>query len=413
MQARTSGGAFNGTLLLVLGFLTAMLTGSEAFAQARGEVSARPKGPAGLEALARRMAESPETRLDLYLTPQFIYEKFDDYAVVGEFYQDPDPDRPPPQVISPDFTISTTEIGVGADYLFPNALLLGGSFSYSHANYDFESGSVMQFDAEEPIATGPSALGEPLDRSYDEYGFTLAAGYLKDPWAVLLTGRYARRDNIETLRREAPLILGGNRFIVQAQGDTHSNVYSSELSVNYRVGFENGASLTGLASLLYQLEEIDSYTEHVDSVFSAEGGRIEEISKREFLDSEGSAQVREFNSQAIASLPLEIGALFSTPVGDLGREGVFSLTNLNIGMTYTHDFDNQRRTVRSESLENKALSVKYKEKNRNQDFVSFNGALDFDLFNLVGTVSYQGDVGFDEREYAHVFSLQLRVPLSF
>ena len=89
------------------------------------------------------------------------------------------------------------------------------------------------------------------------------------------------------------------------------------------------------------------------------------------------------------------------------------MTNINLGTTYTHDFDNQRRTVKSEFVPNPAFSVEYEEKNRNQDFVSFLGALDFNLLNLAGTLSYQGDVGFDEREYAHIFTLQLRVPLSF
>jgi Autotransporter beta-domain len=391
-----------------------MLFGSEAFAQARGDVSARPKGLAGLEALARRMAESPETRLNLYITPQLTYEKFDDYTVIGKFQG---PVLPDAEVISPGFSITTTGISVGADYLFPDALLLGGAFTYNYANYDFKTGSVMQFAATE-TGLGGKALGEPLDRSYDEYGFTLAGGYLEDPWAVLLTGRYARRNNIKTLRRESEVVFP-NRFIVQAKGDTHSDVYSAELSVNYRVSFQNGAALTGLASFLYQLENIASYTETAESAFQIGAfGQVEQIPKSEFLaprqagGAGGSDQVREFNSQSIESLPLEVGALFSYPFDGSGS-GVFSLTNLNLGTTYTHDFDNQRRTVKSEFEPDQALSVEYQEKNRNQDFVSVIGTLDFSLFNLVGTISYQGDVGFDEREYAHIFTLQLRMPLSF
>ena len=200
----------------------------------------------------------PETRLDLYVTPQFTYEKFDDYAVFGKFQN---PVLPDAEVISPEFSISTTGISAGADYLFPNGLLLGGAFTYSHANYDFDPVLVTQLLAAHGTeVTG--ALGEPLDRSYDEYGFTLAAGYLKDPWAVLFTGRYARRDNIETLRREAESVVSSIHFIVQAKGDTHSNVYSAGLSVNYRVGFENGAALTGFVFYSFiSVEDIDSYTE--------------------------------------------------------------------------------------------------------------------------------------------------------
>lgn len=409
MDPRACAGALGIGLLHSLSLLAAMLLGGEAFAQARGDVSARPKGPAGLEALARRMAESPETRLNLYMTPQLTYEKFDDYTVIGRFEG---PTLPDAQVISPDFSVTTTGISAGADYVFPNNLLLGGAFTYNYANYDFRSGSVTQFAATE-TGLGGKALGEPLDRSYDEYGFTLAAGYLKDPWAVLFTGRYARRDNIKTLRRESQNI-GFNRFVVQAKGDTHSNVYSAELSVNYRVSLQSGAALTGLSSFLYQLEDIASYTEMVDSAFEIGTlGQVEQISKSQFLGDGGSHQVREFNSQTIGSLPLEIGALFSYPISDWGSGGVFSLTNLNLGATYTHDFDNQRRTVKSEFEPEQAFSVEYKEKNRNQDFVSFLGAVDFNLFNLFGTVSYQADVGFDEREYAHIFTLQLRMPLSF
>jgi hypothetical protein len=206
MDARTRAGL---RLLLSFSFPAVMLTGGEAFAQARGEVSARPKGSAGLEALARRMVEAPEARLDLHIAPEFSYEKFDDYTVVGTFQ---DPDLGDATVISPSFSVTTIGTGAGADYLFPNGLLLGGAFSYSHSSYDFGAGSVTEFIADPDISVPGvrtrvgSALGQPLDRSYDEYGVTLAAGYVKDPWAVLLTGGYARRPNIETLRRESVVI---------------------------------------------------------------------------------------------------------------------------------------------------------------------------------------------------------------
>ena len=140
-----------------LSFLVAMLIAGEAFAQATGDVSAPPKGPAGLEALGRRMAESPETRLDLYVTPQLTYEKFDDYTVFGKFAN---PLLGNAEVISPTFSIVTTTTSVGADYLFPTGLLLGGTLSYSYANYNFRSGSVTQFSTTE--VGRPAALGEPL-----------------------------------------------------------------------------------------------------------------------------------------------------------------------------------------------------------------------------------------------------------
>ena len=60
MDARTCGGALAAANLCFWVLLAAMLTASDALAQARGDVSVRPKGPAGLEALARRMAESPK-----------------------------------------------------------------------------------------------------------------------------------------------------------------------------------------------------------------------------------------------------------------------------------------------------------------------------------------------------------------
>jgi Autotransporter beta-domain len=406
MDARTRAGF---RLLLSLSFLAVMLIGGEAFAQARGEVSARPKGSAGLEALARRMVEAPEARLDLYIAPEVTYEKFDDYTIVGEFE---DPNLGVPTVISPSFSITTIGTSAGADYLFPNGLLLGGAFSYSHANYDFGAGSVTQFVANPDISAprrvrqaASVPLGEPLDRSYDEYGFTLAAGYVKDPWAFLLTGGYARRTNIETLRRSTEL-FAASRFVVEAEGDTDSDVYSAGLGVNYRVDFANGAALTGLSSFLYQVEDIDGYTETVQSVSTVSiEGVVDQVPISTYIDSGGSEQVRKFNSQTIKSLPLEVGALFSYPLG--------KLVNLNLGTTYTHDFDNQERTIKSEFVANPGLSVEYEEKNRNRDFVSVMAGLDFNLLNVAGTLSYQGDLGFDEREYAHIFALQLRVPLSF
>jgi hypothetical protein len=415
MPAPTSGGAFGRGLLPMIALLAALLSANDAFAQATGGVSVPPKGPAGLEALAKRMAESPETRLDVYVTPQFTYEKFHDYEEVGQFR---DPVLGEATIVSPEFTISTTDISAAADYLFVSGLFLGGAFTYSYADYDFDHGPLSQAFEAADQREEQGALGEPLDRSFDQYGFTLTTGYLKDPWAVLLTGRYARRDNIETLRREA--VQGARRnLVLDAKGNTKSNIYAVGPSVNYRIGFENGAALTGLTSILYQREEIDGYTERVESVFAQPAGskQITQISEDELPGN----KVRKFNGQTINSIPFKVGALASVPVDkvfsasiDKGKAGKgFALTTMNVGVTYTHDFDNQRRTVKSEFVDSPDFSVEYEEKNRNQDFVSFLGALDFDLLNLVGTISYQGDVGFDEREYAHIFTLQLRVPLSF
>jgi hypothetical protein len=197
-----------------------------------------------------------------------------------------------------------------------------------------------------------------------------------------------------------------SRFVVQAKGDTHSDVYSAGLGVNYRVDFANGAALTGLSSILYQVEEVDSYTETVESVFRVVSPEeVVQVTIDDFIGSEGTGQVRKFNSQTIKSLPLELGALFAYPLTNL--------VNLNLGAMYTHDFDSQRRTVKSEFVARPQLSVEYEEKNRNQDFVSVMAGLDFNVLQMAGTLSYQGDVGFDEREYAHIFTLQLRVPLSF
>ena len=326
-------------------------------------------------------------------------------------------DGKPARVISPKFSISTPEISVGADYLFPNGLLLGGAFSYGYANYEFDSGSVTQFVENREIGgirESASALGEPLDRSYDEYGFTLVAGYLKDPWAVLLTGRYARRDRIETLRREPPRTIS-DTFVVQAKGDTAADLYSGELGVSYRVGFENGAALTGLASILYQREEIDSYTDKVELAFEiiGRGGELRQVPKESYISQAGTDEVRKFNSQKIESIPLEVGALFSIPFGDGATNRALSFSNFNLGATYTHDFDDQKRTVKGTYPDDPARSVEYEEENRNQDFISVFAALDFNILNVAGTLSYQRDQGFDEREWANIISLQLRVPLSF
>ena len=55
------------------------------------------------------------------------------------------------------------------------------------------------------------------------------------------------------------------------------------------------------------------------------------------------------------------------------------------------------------------FSAEYDEQNRNQDFVTFTGSLEFGLFARVrGALTYEHDQGFDERDRADRVRLQLR-----
>jgi hypothetical protein len=188
-----------------------------------------------------------------------------------------------------------------------------------------------------------------------------------------------------------------------------------ELGAAYRFGFV-ALSLQPSISIGYQREEVDAYTEGFDAAFQRPVGeqqfvRVGEDAIIDPFDGRSRSTIRSFNDQTIESIPLKTGVLFSAPLGDPAAD--FRLSNVALGALYTHDFENQRYNVKALSINSPPLSVDYREKNRNQDFLSFTGALDFKLGVVRGTISHQQDVGFDERQRAYIVRLQLRVPVSF
>jgi len=409
------------------------------FAQATGQVAVS-SGPTGssrsLESLQQLLLSPPDPKLNVFVTPQFSYEKFDAYnengSLQGPVLVDDEVCAANCEVQDlvrqPEFTIETAGITGGGDYLFPNGLLLGASFTYNHADYDFKTESREDFAAnaltDPDLLIAGFSLGEPLDRNFDEYGATFAAGYIKDPYTILLTGGISRRENIDTLRREFNGNVVTSSFataqeIVQTKGNTDSDLYSVELGLAYRFSFQNMA-IQPLASIGYQREEVDSYTEDFEAAFQRPipskfnpPQQFVQVGQDAINNPDGSSRstVRKFDDQTIESVPLRVGALFTTSFADPDAD--ITLSNLSLGATYTHDFDDQKRTVNGDSINFPNFSVKYEEQNRNQDYMSVTGAVDFRIAMVRGTFTYQQDIGFDERERAHVFRLQARVPLSF
>jgi hypothetical protein len=255
-----------------------------------------------------------------------------------------------------------------------------------------------------------------------------------------LNGGYSYRKN-HTKRRQ----FNGPGEYVNTSADFDSNYFSSELGISYNLKIDKltvqdstlveGLSIQPLVSIGYAREEVDGYIEDFDSAFQDPGcirsGVLTPVDPFEppffqicngnFVDvSEGGnfprfprglvggSTIREFSSQTIESIPLKVGVLISAQFGN----PEFGISGISVGTSYTHDFDDQKRTVEAMSIDRPATSVEYEERNRNRNYLSVPFALRFNLGLLRGTFSYEADIGFDERERADTFLLQVRVPVS-
>ena len=68
------------------------------------------------------------------------------------------------------------------------------------------------------------------------------------------------------------------------------------------------------------------------------------------------------------------------------------------------------RSSRSENFPN--FSTRVEEENRNRDYITLLGSVDFALFGQAfATFTYEHDQAFDERDTGDTVRLQLRVPL--
>jgi hypothetical protein len=400
----------------------ALFDGGPAFAQATGQVqvTSGASGGARLDSLQQLLLSPPEPRLNLFAVGEYQHEDFDGYtedAVLfdptGVFASVPVDNG----VIVPDFDVTSGSASFGADYLFDNGLLIGASFDYNHSDFDFDDpspASVQRALINAP-PTDPTdfvqqgGFGSPLDRDFNEYGLTLAAGYVLDPWTFLLAASYSYRD-IETKRRE----FNDAFQFFENEADFNSNNYSIDVGVAYRLDVAK-LSIQPQASIGYRREDVDGYTEDPGRQFEDNSGSpvfdgdFEEVKPGDPGFDPDDDTRRRFNDQTIESIPLTLGVLLGYP---LGIETTWAgLSNVRGGVSYTHDFEDQKRTVEARSLNFPEFSAKYEEQNRNQDFVTFTGSLEFDLLGLRGALTYEHDQGFDERERADRVQLQLRAAL--
>ena len=404
----------------------ALFDGSQALAQATGnvQISSGASGGARLDSLQQLLLSPPEPRLNLFAVSEFQHEEFDSYTEDALLFDPTGVFASLPVdkgVLVPDFDVTAGSVSVGADYLFTNGLLIGASFDYTHADFDFDDpspGSVQQDligvdptdDAEFATFVQNGGFGSPLDRDFNEYGVTLAAGYLLDPWTFLLAASYSRRD-IETKRRE----FNDAFQFFENEADFNSDNYSIDLGVAYRFDVAQ-LTIQPQASFGYRREEVDGYTEDPGRQFEDNPGSplfdgdFEEVRPGDPTFDPTLDTRRRFNDQTIESIPLTLGILLGYPLG-LGVPW-FELSNVRGGVSYTHDFEDQKRTVEARSINFPEFSVEYEEQNRNEDFVTFTGSLEFGLFGrLRGAVTYEHDEGFDERERADRVRLQLRAAL--
>ena len=124
------------------------------------------------------------------------------------------------------------------------------------------------------------------------------------------------------------------------------------------------------------------------------------------------------DAQTIHSVPGKVGVLFSAPLTSAAdvNNGEAGSWRIRSGLSFTHDFSDQKRRIRSESNfvldENGSpvFSAAYEEQNRNRNFFSFTAALGYDFSAVNGSLNYQRDIGLDERRSADILSLQVRVP---
>jgi hypothetical protein len=412
--------------LLVAGLPTvAIFSAGEALAQATGQVqvTSGASGSSRLDSLQQLLLSPPEPRLNIFVAPEFQREKFDGYSADALIF-DPtgvSPDEViPGGVVVPDFDVTSYSVSVGADYLFQNGLLVGASFDYTRADFDFDNPSAAQvqqtlldIDPADPAAQRAFLLGSPLDRKFNEYGGTLAVGYLLDPWTFLVAGSYSRR-NIDTRRRE----FNSEIQFFENEASFNSNNYSIDGGVAYRIE-AGGATIQPQLSIGYRREEVDGFRENAGRQFEDDPaspfitGEFVPIGPGDPEFDPAQDTRRRFNSQTIESIPLTVGILLGYPLGPdpATNAAIFAPSGLRVGLSYTHDFEDQKRTVRAISENFPPFSVEFEEENRNRNFVTFTGSLEFGVIGYRGVFTYEHDEGFDERSRADRVRLQLRVPL--
>ena len=258
-----------------------MAVPGQLIAQQSGDVQIRPAAQSvvdSLDSLEQLLLASPEeaNRLNFYVTPQYRRDRYEAYSESGQIFEG-ETLRPefPIEVDSPNFTVDSTGIAVGADYLLDDQWIFGGQLSYTNADFNYDTPSELDalLATVEDVASnnGDVVFGDPVDREFDEYGVSISAGFIAKPWTALFTLGYNRRNiDVETRKNGA---LDDNLILAELIGveaDFNSDIYSADLGASYRLGSES-LSLQPFASIGYQIEDIDGYSEEITCCQAASG----------------------------------------------------------------------------------------------------------------------------------------------
>ena len=420
---------------VALGFL---LTPNEAVAQAQGDVQIKQATSPltqSLDNIQRLLQESPEEQktVNVYVTPQYRRESYQAYDLSGSFdilTSDGDVIETPLSLNSPKFKTESEGVSIGADYLHTNNFLFGVQFNLNKTEFDYDDLESFDLDSlfidnEEEFRNvfGDFAFGDPVDREFDEYGISFSGGYVSDPWTFLVTAGYAHRDN-ESRTRNVGSVLGGIAVdtLVELESNFGSDIYSVEAGGSYRL--QSGpASFQPFASIAYQVEDVEEYTGELVAaselvLFDRDGdGAADDFSFAPINDpsgllGEGFGETT-VEGQTIHSVPLKIGALFSAPLLADASGNASSPFSVRAGLSFTHDFSDQERTIRGErnpaGLVGQEFTGTVEEENRNRNFFSANIGLGYDFSGITAGVDYQRDIGLDERESADTLSATLRI----
>jgi len=419
------------TLVLPLSAFSLCLTlPDRGTAQQQGDAQIEPASKSVIDSLDSLeqllLAPLDEAKMsNLYVTPQYRRERYEGYSEIGQVFDDEilNPEAPL-RVDSPDFEAESLGIAIGYEYLLNSKWLLGAEVNYAHTTFDYETPSEADVLGEVTAAgdINDFLIGDPVDREIDEYGISLSAGYLAEPWIGLLTLSYSRR-NIETETRKVGSIFpddGSPASLNVLEGNFNSNVYSADFGASYRIR-SGSLSWQPFASIGYQIEDVGGYTEEFTSLRLRNPPDSPDFFTRDPFDPtiqplpDVSSDV---DGQTIRSIPGKVGVLLSAPLtSSVDADSTWDDNwKLRLGLSFTHDFSDQKRRIRSfsnldtDNDPDTIVNIAYEEQNRNRDFFSLTAALGYNFSGISGSLNYQRDIGFDERLGADTVSLQLRVP---
>lgn len=404
---------WSSTSVTVILVLILLLDPKSAVAQRSGQAIGQSTGL--LDKLTELAITPPRDFFSFSLTPFYVGERYESYtepATLTRGIELPANILGPAEVEIPGSDVDTFGIDAVLEYRFPAGYLLGGTLRYANSEYDYSVPSLAESQAEVPTGTaflGSQAFGDPIGKSIEEFGASVHGAYLPGDWTFLLRIGGIHRE-IDEERRE----FENKAQLGVADSEFDSDLWFSEVGLSFKWAYGSFAITPNLL-LRYQREKIAGYSEEQSAAFADENGsdcvlRGSCSGNFQRQSNPPFTVARKFNEQTIESIPLRIGVLGSAAIDAyVDEDDRYGLQSVVLGPTYTHDFADQERLVTAEPIgENLAdLTVVYTETNRNRNFISVTAAANGILGPLQTTLTYQRDVGLDEKISADIVRLQL------